>query len=114
MNSATQQKQTATSTDSIFGMALAQCFTGAVFGVGIDMAWEACEMADAVYVDRTAKNTLSAPSSFDMGKQKSLGGFFDLKAANIDTASAPMRPITNDGYIYNAPKPSSYGFSMAA
>lgn len=48
-------------TDSLFGMVLAQAFMGAVFGAGVDLAWEAAEINSTVRMDRqktpSGKNT---------------------------------------------------------
>ncbi len=114
MNTAKQQKTNISNADSLFGMALTQCFVGAVLGPAADMAWEACEITSAIHEDRNAKPTAKASPQFDMGKPKSLGGFFDMNAANINETQAPMRPIMFEGYNHKAPKPTAFGFGMAA
>jgi hypothetical protein len=55
MNNARRQNDTrrTTSTDSLFGMALAGAFMGAAFGPAASMAWDAGEMASAIHYDRT-------------------------------------------------------------
>jgi hypothetical protein len=65
-----QDKQPKTSnTDSLFGIALAQAFMGAVFGLAVDTGWEATEIASTVYEDRK-------PPSFTLGQKNSLTGIF--------------------------------------
>ncbi len=56
-----------TSSDSLFGMALARAFTGLAFGSVFDYAWEACEAASAMYEDRFAK-----PAAKSNGATRSL------------------------------------------
>jgi hypothetical protein len=109
MNTKTPQKQTAT--DSFFGMALAQAFTGFAFGVDVDMAWEACEATSAVYKERFEAKAANSDTSYSLGEKKSLGGLFEASTHNvIDLA----KPITSLGYNNKVPSPSSFGFSIAA
>lgn len=62
-----------TNSDSLFGMALAQAFTGLAFGFVFDQAWEACEAASAVYQDRMipARNT-KPEQRFVLNEKRSL------------------------------------------
>lgn len=75
-------------------MALAQAFTGLVFGPVVDMCWEACEIASAVREDRRPAN--DQPSSFALGEKKSLGGIFARSSVEQSLAEmerAFFRPL---------------------
>lgn len=78
MNANQKQTQKTGSTDSLFGMALAQAFTGLAFGIGVEQLWEAGEMASAVHEDRYAAKaqTRTNDQSFELGVRKSLSGVF--------------------------------------
>jgi hypothetical protein len=101
-------KQKTSPADSFFGMALAQAFMGVAFGASVDMAWEACETASALYTDRFERKAGHKAPAFEMGRENSLTGFFDacVKAANTDTTPEPYF-----GYDRKATAPK---FSMAA
>ena len=75
-----QTQQKTTSTDSLFGMALCQAFTGLAFGTGIEQMWEAAEVTSQVYTDR-----------FKLGQQKSLTGTFERKSV-AETERQTFRP----------------------
>lgn len=65
----------ASSTDSFFGMALAQVFMGHVFGEGLNDLWDAGEIASAIHEDRfEAKRTNHRV--YDLGVRLSLAGDF--------------------------------------
>ncbi len=66
-----------TQTDSLFGMALTQAFMGFAFGADVDMAFEAGEIASAVYVDR---RTNGNKGNFQLGVNNSLQGMFTRSA----------------------------------
>lgn len=77
MNNAAKQQPKTTSTDSLFGMALAQAFTGLAFGADVALGWEAGEMASAIHEDRfQAKAEKRAQAGFELGVKKSLSGVF--------------------------------------
>ncbi len=102
------KKQTTSPADSFFGMALSQAFLGVAFGAGVDMAFEACEMASAVYTDKCAAKDAKPSPVFDMGKEKSLMGFFGSCAT---PANNDFPPMPSYGYDRKAKGPK---LSMAA
>ncbi len=73
-HSANAPAKPVSSGDSLLGMALAQAFTGLVYGPVVDMCWETAEIASAVREDRKPAN--DQPASFALGEKKSLGGIF--------------------------------------
>lgn len=80
--------------DSLFGMALAQAFTGLVYGPGVDLCWEAAEIASAVREDRKPANRNESP--FELGAKKSLGGIFACSTVEQSLAEmerAFFRPV---------------------
>lgn len=78
MNTQTHQTQKTTSTDSFFGMALVQAFTGLAYGVDAECIWEAGEVASEVYQDRMgARNQKRTDGmGFQLGVKQSLSGIF--------------------------------------
>ena len=104
MTTAATKKQATSAADSFFGMALSQAFLGVAFGAGVDMAFEACEWASAVYTDKCAAKT----TQFDIGKQNSLMGFFGSSAT---PANNDFPPLPSYGYDRKSSGPK---FSMAA
>lgn len=79
--------------DSLFGMALAQAFMGLVYGPGVDLCWEAAEIASAVREDRKPANDDRAP--FELGARKSLGGIFtrSTEQSPAEMERAFFRPL---------------------
>jgi hypothetical protein len=63
------------SSDSFFGMALAQAFTGLAFGPMTETVWEAAEMTSAIYEDRSAGKTTK--SGYELGVRNSLAHAFE-------------------------------------
>ena len=66
------------STDSFFGMALAQAFTGMVFGSGAEQIWDAGETLSAVYEDRYDQKRTNGRDvcEYALGAKKSLAETF--------------------------------------
>lgn len=108
MTAKTTQKQT--QTDSLFGMALAQAFMGCAFGLGVDMAWEACEITSAVYEDRVEATSNTIPT-YHLGCKKALGNSFESRAHNVIDLE---KPFASFGYERRLPFTPAHGFSMAA
>lgn len=95
MNAATQKPQKTTTTDSLFGMALAQAFTGLAFGIDAEQLWEAGEIASAVRDDRTAATAQKRTNglSFELGVKNSLTGVFaGLRQSLGEMDRATFRP----------------------
>lgn len=69
--------QKSSSTDSLFGMALAQAFAGAVFGAAVDTTIDCAEAASEIYSDRfEAQQQRTNGKQFEMGVKKSLAPTF--------------------------------------
>ena len=80
--------------DSFLGVALSQAFMGMVYGPGLETAWEACEVADAVYTDRRTNDN----GNFELGAKKGLGGIF-TRVSNSQQSPAEIehdffRPVS--------------------
>ncbi len=90
MNDDKKQTKPASTTDSLFGMALAQAFLGAAFGPGVYMAWEAAENCSAIYEDRKKAAPKSPlPQKFDLGVKNSLSGPFFRSIKNEEPFFMP-------------------------
>lgn len=65
-------------TDSFFGMALAQAFTGMVYGPCADQIWDAGETLSAIYEDRCDQKRTNGRGvcEFELGVKKSLAETF--------------------------------------
>ena len=76
------------SADSFFGMALAQAFTGMVFGSGAEQIWDAGETLSAIYEDRCDQKRTNGRGVYALGNKKSLAETFaritDETIAEID------------------------------
>jgi hypothetical protein len=89
--------------DSFFGMALAQAFTGFALGPVAEMIWDAGETLSAVYEDRFEQKRTNGRGVYVLGERNSLGGAFacftekTLSEQDRATFTPSMRP--------------SYGFS---
>ncbi len=64
------------SSDSFFGMALAQAFTGMVFGSGAEQIWDAGETLSAIHEDRYDQKRTNGRGVYELGNKKSLAGDF--------------------------------------
>lgn len=78
MNTQTNQTRKTSATDSLFGMALAQAFTGLAFGVDAASLWEAGEVASAIHQDRMEAKAQKRTNGMDftLGVKQSLSGIF--------------------------------------
>lgn len=92
-------------TDSVFGMALAQAFTGMVCGVGVDQAWEAAEITSAVYEDRRQQKPANDRNKYKLGEKKSLGATFGFSMTG--QTMAEMERATLRSFF----KPAGYSFA---
>lgn len=82
--------QRPSSSDSLFGMALAQAFTAMVLGPAADLIWEAGEVASIVHEDRTVKRTNGRV--YEMGVKRSLMEDFARPAQDWAARVMPMAP----------------------
>lgn len=90
-----QKKQTGT-TDSIFGMALAQTFMGFAFGADASAIWEAGEVTSAVREDRMKTNTrTNAGNGFKLGVKQ---GLTDVFAGLHQTAKQTIAEIEHNTF----------------
>lgn len=64
------------STDSFFGMALAQAFMGMVYGPCADQIWDAGETLSAIYEDRYDQKRTNGRGVYELGKKSSLAECF--------------------------------------
>jgi hypothetical protein len=64
------------STDSFFGMALAQAFTGMVYGACADQIWDAGETLSAIYEDRCDQKRTNGRGVYELGNKRSLADCF--------------------------------------
>lgn len=82
-----------TATDSLFGMVLAQSFTGMVLGTGAETAWEAAEIGSEVYTERhrpcQVKRDARTNGNFELGVKNSLSPVF---CAQTRPCPAPAQP----------------------
>ena len=65
--------------DSILGIALCQAFMGFAYGPEVDMAWEATEVASAIYTDRhssTVEPAARTNGTIELGVKNSLSPVF--------------------------------------
>ncbi len=113
MNAGNQkQTQKARTTDSLFGMALAQAFTGLAFGAGVEQLWEAGEMASAVHQDRAAAKAQNRMDErFELGVKKSLSGVFAGLHQGIAQTIAEMDRATFKPSYVSAPSFSTPAFA---
>ena len=86
------QDRPVSNSDSFFGMALAQAFLGLCYGPVFDQAWDAGEMASAVYEDRNVASTHAANGGkYNLGVKKSLAG--DFARSSYPFEAHPPRPF---------------------
>ncbi len=72
------------STDSFFGMALAQAFMGMVCGPVADQIWDAGETVSAIYEDRNDQKRTNGRGVYALGNKRSLAdGFTRMAEATL-------------------------------
>jgi hypothetical protein len=107
MNTQTNQTSKApSSTDSFFGMALAQAFTGLAFGVDAECIWEAGEVASAIHQDRVEAKAQKRTNGMDftLGVKQSLSGIFSgLHQSLGETEHAFFKPALSLAQKYPSP-----------
>ncbi len=67
-------------TDSLFGMVLAQAFTAFAYGPLIDQIWDAAEIASEAYEDRMVSKKRTNGRVFELGVSSGLAGDFGRMA----------------------------------
>lgn len=80
-------KPAPTTTDSLFGMVLAQAFTAFAYGPLIDQVWDAAEVASEAYEDRMASKKRANGRVFELGVSSAIAEDFGRMA----TGSADSR-----------------------
>lgn len=100
-----QKKQTGT-TDSLFGMALAQTFMGFAFGADVAAVWEAGEVSSAVREDLTkTKTRTNERNDFKLGVKQ---GLTDVFAGLHQTAKQTIAEIEHNtfkpSFAFDAPR----------
>lgn len=70
------------STDSFFGMALVQAFTGMVYGDCVDQIWDAGETLSATYEDRYDQKRTNGRGVYELGKKSNLAECFTRMTEN--------------------------------
>ncbi len=90
--------------DSFFGMALAQAFTGFALGPVAELIWDAGETLSAIYEDRFEQKRTNGLGVYVLGESNSLGGAFTCSTSTLaEQDRATFKPSMQPSYGFSAP-----------
>lgn len=91
--------------DSFFGMALAQAFTGFALGPVAEMIWDAGETLSAIYEDRFEQKRTNGRDVYVLGERNSLAGAFTCTTQKTlaEQDRATFKPSMQPSYGFSAP-----------